>query len=164
MPVRETTEVLALRGEAEAQFSLGVRYANTHGVGHDYAQAEFWYLKAAAQDHPLANFNLGKMYATGQGGPADPTKAMVRIQRAADLGEAAAQNSLGETYHRAILHGVAEQVAESRVSAYKWFRLAAGQGYKGAAIAYEMVNLHMTRAAVQEGERKVAAFQVAKLN
>ena len=143
---------------AEAQFSLGLRYASGNGAAPDYVQAEHWYRKAAGQNHALASFNLGMMNANGHGMPADRAKALVWIQRAADLGDAGAQFNLGSTHHRAVMDGVAENVSQSRIDAYKWFCLAAAQGYQGAAVAGEVVNLYMSRADVMEGCRRIAAF------
>jgi hypothetical protein len=57
------------RGDAEAQFSLALSYANGEGAAQDYPLAEHWYLKAAGQNHALAHFNLGIMHANGQGMP-----------------------------------------------------------------------------------------------
>jgi len=161
-PVQETTESLARRGDAEAQFNLGVKFAVSTGAAQDYAQAEFWYLKAAEQNHPMANFNLGQMYAYGQGSPRDAAKSLVWIQKAADLGDAGAQYSLGNTYHKAGLDRLSEGVSESRIAAYKWFRLSAMQGYKGADQACEMVNISMSREDVEEGGRQIAAFSATK--
>jgi len=161
-PVQESIEDMAQSGNAEAQFSLGLKYANGKGEALDYTQAEHWYLKAADQKHPLAHFNLAMMYANGQGMPSDRAKSQVWIQKAADLGDAGAQYSLGAIHHRAIREGLSENASQSRIDAYKWFRLAAAQGYKGAEIACDMVNLYMTREDVVEGGRRIAAFQTTQ--
>ena len=157
-PAQETTESLAHRGSAEAQFSLGLQYASGEGPAQDYAQAEQWYLKAAGQNHALAHLNLGVMYASGQGQPSDPAKSLLWIQKAADLGDASAQFRLGEANHRAVRIGASPNGGQSRIDAYKWYRLAADQGYRGAEIACDSVNLHMTREEVVEATRRVAAF------
>jgi len=149
---------MAQRGVAEAQFSLGVRYANAKGAAQDYAQAEHWYLKAAEQDHALAHFNLGMMHANGQGMPSDRVKSLTWIQKAAHLGDAGAQYSLGVTHQRAVLEGLSENASQSRVAAYQWFSLAAAQGYKGGETACEMVSLDMTQEDVIEGRRRIAMF------
>jgi TPR repeat protein len=159
-PVQTTTQALAERGVAAAQFSLGLSYAHGQGGAPDYAQAEHWYLKAASQNHALAQFNLGVMHANGQGVPRDRAQSLMWIQKAADLGDAGAQYRLGVTHQRAVRDGLPENAAESRRNAYKWLRLAADQGYHGADIACEQVNLDMTREEVQEAGRRVAAFQV----
>jgi len=154
---------MAQHGVAEAQFHLGLRYASGSGAARDYAQAEHWYLKAAEQKHPLAHFNLGMMHAQGQGMPADRDQSLSWIQKAADLGDAGAQYSLGVTHHRTVLEGVADNASQSRIDAYKWFRLAAAQGYKGGETACEMVNLDMTHEDVLEGDRRVVAFNAGRV-
>jgi TPR repeat protein len=161
-PVQETVEALAQRGNAEAQFSLGLMYASGKGDALDYAQAEHWYLKAADRKHALAHFNLAMMYANGQGMPSDRAKSEVWIQKAADLGDAGAQYNLGAMYHRAVLDGLPEDASQSRINAYKWFRLAAAQGYRGAQVACDMVNSDMTHEDVAEGGRRVAAFKATQ--
>jgi TPR repeat protein len=153
----ETTETRAGQGEAEAQFSLGVRFAG-EAATRDYAQAAHWYLKAAEQGHALAQFNLAIMYVTGQGLPQDEYKAMEWMQKAADQGDAGAQYYIGMKHHRASLDGQPESAPESRITAYKWLRLAATQGYRGARAAWTFVTLGMTPEDVADGRRRVAAF------
>jgi TPR repeat protein len=161
--VPESTQVLAERGVAEAQFSLGLNFANGVGAAQDFAQAAIWYLKAAEQSHPLAQFNLGLMYASGQGLPCDAAQSLRWIQKSADLGDAGAQFNLGQTHHRTSLRGPATGSSAERVIAYKWFRLAADQGYAGSAAACEVINLKMSREDVKEGDRSVAAFNAARM-
>jgi len=154
----ESTEAMAQRGVADAQFSLGARYANGKGAAQDYALAEHWYLQAAAQNHALAQFNLGIMHAKGQGVPRDKAKSQEWLQKAADLGDAGAQYTLGVDHQRAIRDGLPENASQSRIDAYKWLRLAADQDYHGAEAICEIVNLSMTHADVEEGRRQVAVF------
>ena len=49
----------AEQGDAEAQFNLGVMYANGRGVPQDDSEAVRWYRLAADQGHAGAQFNLG---------------------------------------------------------------------------------------------------------
>jgi len=42
---------LAGRGGAEAQYNLGVAYANGHGVPQDHPEAAWWWRMAAEQAH-----------------------------------------------------------------------------------------------------------------
>src|SRR5512132_1569301 len=58
-PLRQEAE----RGNANAQFDLGVRYATGKGVAHNDAEAALWIRKAADQGHVQAQFSLGLMYA-----------------------------------------------------------------------------------------------------
>ncbi len=153
----ETTETRAGDGDAEAQFNLGLQFAQP-GAAQDYAQAAHWYLKAADQSHSLAQFNLGIMYGVGQGVARDEAKAIGWMRKAADLGDAGAQYHLGTKLHRASLDGLPEAAPESRIQAYKWLQLAAAQGYRGSAAACAFVALSMTREDVADGGRRVAAF------
>ena len=67
---------LAEQGDADAQYSLGVTYANGRGVPQDYAEAVRWYRKAADQGLASAQNNLGLMYDNGQGVPQDYAEAV----------------------------------------------------------------------------------------
>lgn len=62
---------LAEKGNAEAQYNLGVMYRAGRGVPQDYQKARKWYRLAAEQGNALAQFNLGWMYAGGKGVPQD---------------------------------------------------------------------------------------------
>jgi TPR repeat protein len=156
-PALETTETKAGQGDAEAQFSLGVRFAR-EGATQDYLQAAQWYLKAADQSHSLAQSNLAIMYTAGQGMARDEVKSMGWMRKAADLGDAGAQHHLGMKFHRASLSGLPEAAPESRIEAYKWFQLSAAQGYQGSAAGWAFVALSMTREDVADGGRRIAAF------
>ena len=162
-PVGETTETRAGHGDADAQFSLGVRFAG-EGATQDYAQAAEWYRKAADQSHALAQFNLAIMYAAGQGVSRDESKSMGWMQKAAELGDAGAQYHIGMKHQRASLDGLPETAPESRIQAYKWLQLSAAQGYRGSEAACVFVALTMTRADVADGSRRIAAFVPALAN
>ena len=162
-PAGATTETRAGQGDAEAQFSLGLKFAR-EGATQDYAQALQWYRKAADQSHPLAQFNLGIMYGAGQGVPRDEAKSMVWMQKAADLGDAGAQYNVGMKHHRASLEGLPETAPESRIVAFKWLKLAAAQGYRDSNFAWGFVSLAMTREDVADGSRRVAAFVPGQAN
>lgn len=58
---------LAERGDARAQFNLGILYDEGEGLPADAAKAAHWYRKAAEQGHREAQFNLGQMYNVGHG-------------------------------------------------------------------------------------------------
>jgi len=158
----KVTLARAGRGDADAQFGLGLKYSAGTGFAQDFAQAAEWYRKAADQNHALAQFNLAVMFDSGQGVPQDHTAALVWIRKAAEGGDAGAQFSLGTRYHRSSVDSRQMDSAESRVEAYKWFHLAAAQGYKGSDAACERVTLGMTREEVTDGNQRAAAFVVRK--
>ena len=147
----ESTQSKADHGDAEAQFSLGLKFASGQPAEPDYAKAAHWYLMAANQNHPLAQFNLGLMFAGGQGVAKDQDQALLWIQKAALQGDAGAQHNLGMRHRRASFEGPAKDKLESNLEAYKWFRLAAAQGYRASAAAREDIAIGSTRAQVDEG-------------
>jgi TPR repeat protein len=148
----------AEHGDAEAQFSLGFRFANGAGRAPDYAQAAQWYLRAASQNHSLAQFNLAIMLAGGQGVPQDDASALMWMQKAARQGDAGAQHNLGLRHRRASFAGLPQDALESNLEAYKWFRLAAAQGYRDSDTEFAGVAIGMTRDQVIEGDQRAAAF------
>ena len=71
------TKLAAEQGDAEAQHSLGVMYANSQGVPQDFAKAVNWYKLAAEQGIAEAQFNLCVMYANGSGVPKNNPSAFM---------------------------------------------------------------------------------------
>ena len=156
--MQESIEAQAERGSADAQFTLGLKFATGKVPARDYTQAARWYLKAAEQGHALAQFNLGVMYAEGQGVPSDKAQSTQWFDRAAHLGDPAAQYRLGITHHRASLERVPVNASESRIEAYKWLQLSDEQGYRDSDMARGLVTLQMTNEEVADGNRRVAGF------
>jgi TPR repeat protein len=144
--------------EADAQFRRGLNFASGAGVPRDYGQAAQWYRKAAEQNHALAQFNLGVMYSKGQGVVRDDAQAAAWFGLAANLGDAGAQYNLGRICQRASMDGPAAGAVEARIEAYKWYQLAAAQGYQHADGAYASLTPKMTRADVAEANQRVARF------
>jgi TPR repeat protein len=91
----------------------------------DFAEAVKWLRKAADQDFPLAQFNLGVMYAQGWGVPQDYAVAANWYRKAADQDFPLAQFNLGVMYDEG--RGVPQDYAVA-----DWYRKAADQGYAQA--------------------------------
>jgi TPR repeat protein len=66
---------LAEKGDARAQYNLGLLYASGLGVSHDYQAALKWHRSAARQGHAGAQNALAQMYAKGHGVPQDNLRA-----------------------------------------------------------------------------------------
>lgn len=62
---------------------------------------------------------------------------------------------------RASVAGVANDALEFNLEAYKWFRLAAAQGYQSSETEFEYVALGMTREQVAEVNHRMAEFAVS---
>ena len=74
----------AEKGNAEAQFKLGMMYRYDEEAFHDDAEALKWLLQAAEQDYAEAQFHLGLMYQSGKGIEQDNAEAMKWIRKAAE--------------------------------------------------------------------------------
>ena len=86
---------LAEQGDADAQFNLGVMYANGRGVPEDDTEAVRWYRLAADQGNAAAQVNLGIRYDIGEGVPQDYAEAVRWYRLAANQRHARAQLNLG---------------------------------------------------------------------
>lgn len=122
----DETRAKAEAGDASAQNELGDNYFFGRGVDIDYAQAVFWFQKAASQGNARGQFNLGYCYEYGKGVAKEISMAKALYQKAADQGSAEAKYHLGEIYYRG------EGVEKAYVQAFKLFQEAAEQGVASA--------------------------------
>ncbi len=77
----------AKEGDATAQFNLGWMYYKGRGVTKDFAQALYWYRKAAENWIAEAQKALGAMYAKGQGVTKNYAQAYMWFNLAAAQGD-----------------------------------------------------------------------------
>ena len=138
---------LADQGNVDAQYKLGVMFANGEGVKQDYVQAVKWFRLAADHGHAGGQFNLGFMYGTGLGVPQDDVQAVKWYRLAADQGYARAQFNLG------LMYAKGEGVPEDNVQAHKWFNLAGAGGDEGGRKYRDIVATKMTPAQIAEAQR-----------
>lgn len=116
----------AERGDAAAQYDLGLMFQKGEKVPKDEAAALAWFSKAAAQGHTKAEVNLGSIYAHGFGVPQDWAKSIEWYRKAAAKGDTTAEHNLGLDYDHG--HGVERDAGQ----AARWYRLAADQGHARA--------------------------------
>jgi TPR repeat protein len=147
----------AAAGNAEAQFGLGLFLA-AGTAPNAYPEAFQWYQKAADQNHRLAQFNLGQMFAHGHGIPKSDSMAVMWIKRAAQGGDAGAQFEMGIRSGRASFQASDVDATEARVESYKWFTLAAVGNYRDALVRSGSATMGMTREEVTEGNHRVKTF------
>ncbi len=112
----------AEKGEAFAQFNLGVCYQYGKGVEKDGKEAVRWYRLAAEQGLAVAQCNLGVCYQNGIGVEKDAKEAVHWYRLPAEQGHAVAQNNLAFLY----LYGIG--VEKDEKESVRWCRLAAEQG------------------------------------
>jgi uncharacterized protein len=118
---------LAMKGDARAQFNLGVMYANgIGGVAKDDREAVFWWLKAAEQGHAKAQATLGNRYSEGVGVAKDEQQAIFWYRKAAEQGLDEPQFILALSYD------IGRGVPKDYRQAVFWYRKAAEQGHAHA--------------------------------
>jgi len=123
----------AERGEAQAQYGLGLHYEEgKRGVAQDEVKAEIWFRKAAEQGHLGAQDRLRTSYAHKKGmasHEASATLLLAHLQKSAEQGDMHACAMLGEFYASG-WNGVTKDLNQ----ALAWFHKAIALGNSDAAI------------------------------
>ena len=138
---------LALKGEASAQYNLGVMYNNGQGVIQDYAEAVKWYKLAAVQGDAYAQSNLGFMYERGRGVIQDYTEALKYYMLATMQGNATAFNNLG------VMFEAGNGVTQDYVIAHMWYNLAAAKLADKAEENRDLLAKKMTPIQIAEAQK-----------
>jgi uncharacterized protein len=115
---------LANKGDAEAQYHVGMMYNNGIGTQQDLRQAFEWFQKSTASNDPLGAYKLG-CYYDGQGAGIvafDADEALKYKLVAAQAGYSLAQHDVAILYDK---QGNPEE-------ALKWRKMAGDQGHSGA--------------------------------
>ena len=132
----EYTRALALlrqaaeAGHAQAQYRLGIMYANAEGVQLDYASAAAWLRQAADQGLAPAQSILAWLYASGYGVEQNDKEAGRWYRKAAQQGLPKDQYTLAAMY-RWGRYGVERNPAKM----IEWYERAANQGFAPAQYA-----------------------------
>ena len=125
----------AEQGLANAQYHLGVCYANGTGTAVNKQEAFYWYKMAAEQGFAKAQFNLAGCYDKGEGTVVNKSEAFHWYKAAAEQGIAVAQNNLAVCYNNG------EGTAVNKPEAFRWYKAAAEQGVANAqynlAVCYD---------------------------
>jgi uncharacterized protein len=135
-------------GEAEAQFDLGVLYAQGEGVRRDLTAAAGWYRKAAQQGNAEAQFALGQMYSRGWGVPRDTADAMRWFQMANSV------ESDGPPTDWAVVEGYG--MPQDPEQAAYWYRQAADKGHPEAQ--FNLARLYSSGKGVKRDEEQAARW------
>jgi tetratricopeptide (TPR) repeat protein len=110
---------LAKRGDAEAQYLLGMAYLEGQQVPRDPSQGIRWLRHAASQRHTKARFALATVYREGRGVPRN-LPAAARL-----FGDGAAERHRESQYALAQMYGAGQGVARDDKLAVKLLNEAA---------------------------------------
>lgn len=113
----------ATRGNAEAQYYLGLLYKKGAGVPQDLTQAFDWLLASAEQGYVESQYELANAYAEGFGTPKNTPEALRWLSSAADSGHANAQ------FFLAMAMDSGQGAPLDRKAALGWLRRAAESGH-----------------------------------
>jgi TPR repeat protein len=125
-------------GAAEAQYELGLMYANGVGVEPSIEQAVHWVAQAAQRGLAAAQYLLGTRYASGIGVPQSEHQAVVWLAKAAEQGHAKAQLRLAQLYARPHVAQAAELTRAAAEAGLATAQLALSQAYaEGTGVAQD---------------------------
>ena len=144
---------LANKGDAEAQYHVGMMHNNGIGTPKDPRQALEWFQKSTASDDPLGAYKLGCYYA-GQFGVVTPdaNEALKYKLISAKAGYALAQHDVANLYDS---QGNPEE-------ALKWWKMAGDQGYPMALYSLSM-SYSAGKGAPRDLSLSYAYFKLSKL-
>ena len=137
---------LAEQGDIEAQYNLGIMYANGRGVPENDKTAVKWYTLAAEQGDIDAQYNLGVMYDNGDGVPENNKTAVKWYTLAAEQGYAKAQINLG------VMYANGEGVLTDNRRAYMWYNLGSYNGNEMAGENKDIIAKDMTPADISKAQ------------
>ncbi len=126
-------EAGAVRGDANAQFVLALRYAEGRGVEKDDAKALSLVTKAAEQGLVIAQYRLGAMYERGIGVEKNLPQARTWYEKAAKGGNRKAMHNL------AVLFADGVGIGQSFQQAANWFRQGAEYGLPDSQYNYAIL-------------------------
>jgi TPR repeat protein len=110
-------------GNATSEYQLGgALYTGQLGLTTNYTEAAKWFRKAAEQNHPDAQLNLGIMCYQGQDTAKDYLEAVKWFRSAAE------QNSADAQYNLGVCYGQGQGVVKDDSESVRWFAKAAEQG------------------------------------
>lgn len=121
-------------GDVDAMNNLGYMYVSGFGKLMSVESALFWYERAAAKNHPVAQYNLAALYAEGRGVERDLKKCAEWLTKSANQGLAASQFNLGNMYY------LGKGVEKDWEKAKMWYGMAKNQGHRTAGLFWERLN------------------------
>jgi antitoxin component YwqK of YwqJK toxin-antitoxin module len=146
----------AKQGDPEAQWLLGLAYANASPPLQNHEKAEEWTLRSAENGYVNAMVDLGKFYLFYVD-PPNEQAAMQWYARAADHGEPEAQLMMG-------LNQLSTEgpLPQNRIEAWKWLILSAEQGHPLAHVTMSRLRSDFTEEQIAEATRRAATWKPVK--
>jgi hypothetical protein len=125
----QAAQAAADKGDAKAQYELGMYYGEGKQVRKDLAEAVKYIRLSADQGYAEAEVILGSLYGRGRGVPLDLKMAVALYRKAADQGNAMAQFAMGN------FCATGRGMTNDTQAAIAWWQKAAAQKYVEAETA-----------------------------
>ena len=148
----EGAKAKAENGDAQAQFWLGVSYADGKGVAKDQVQAVSWWRKAAVQGYDNAQLALGVCYANGTGVAKDQVQAVKWTRKGAEQGNVGCLEAMGVKYANGL------GVTKNLIEAYAYLSLA-GITYEHARQVLTAHEKMMSAVQIAAGKKRAIVLQ-----
>jgi TPR repeat protein len=139
-------------GVLEAQYELGLMFANGVGVPKNIEQAVHWVRQAAQRGLTAAQYLLGTRYENGAGVEQSPHQALHWYSKAAEQGHIKAIVRMGKLYAEPHEPQAAELFRQAALTGSADAQYALGQAYaagRGLEQNFELAVRWLTDAAVQ---------------
>ncbi len=157
----------AEQGNPQAQYALGGAYYNGNGTARNPVEGARWLLKAAENGYAPAQCDLGVMYEKGAGVEQSYKDTLKWYCTAAEQGDALAQHNLGTLYTKGFrdrsvgffLRVRFASATRDYVEAYKWFSLAATNGYTRSLKDRSFIEKRMTVPQIARAQQLVHEFE-----
>lgn len=144
--------MLAIAGDAEAQYQLAGCYHSGCGVEENDSLAFEWAKRSAQQDYPSGIYFLAYCYETGRGCQRNMANANFLYKKAYDI--ALSRAKAGDPFSQFVVGKIFDYgnggVTQNQVTAVWWYRQAAEQGYSGAQ--FNMGNCYQLGEGVKENK------------
>jgi localization factor PodJL len=195
----ETLGALAMRqaaaaGDAKAQYSIALRYAQGKGTARDMSEARRWLERAASAGFAPAQYRLGILYERGQSVGKDLARARSWYAAAAEKGnvkamhnlaigasgrqddqadyaeaarwheEAAAYGFTDSQFNLGILYEHGLGRPKDLAEAYKWFALAALSGDAEATKQRDRLEAELDVGSLTQAVQAVKTWQAKEMN
>ena len=144
---------LADKGNAAAQYRIGVILDAGHGIKPNPAAAVAYYDKAARSGVPAAAFNLGLLYFDGRGVEKDYASSVRYFSIAAEQGDVDGQLNLG------LMYAAAKGVPRDFEKSFQWLFIAADSGSQDASYAIGKFRQVVSPSDVEKGRRLATEWQ-----
>ena len=113
----------------------------------NYSEAAHWFRKAAEQEHSFAQFELGLLYANGDGVDQNYSEAAHWFLKAAEQEHVDAQYNLATIYYNG------DGVERDPLMALAWYYLAAQRGHEDAASKRDSVFSELSKEQTNQAAR-----------